>query len=341
MKIVYAFALFVSMCLGLPPAAHARDSFDLLLAKTPYRLSLAATAGTIVGQAEEIVYKYADRDDRMSQLLWDLKPMAYAGSSLSFSRSDPLAGPGAILDMSIKFGLPLPGGSMEDRDWYDDYLWRLDPGNPKYALSDPDLKCFSTHDAWLEGGTLLFDFAGGMSIPIKQTAALKVLFALSYMQFSWAGKEGYGTYMRHNWDRQDFDGTVITYDQAWLILSPGIGLFWPLHRTLSLDVHFFVSPLVYAGAEDTHVLSSVRFNDYMEGGLCLEPGLDIVFSPNRFFSLAARCSWRHIAGTRGDTSINGSATLNKDKAGAGFAALDAGLSFTFALPLGALGKKNN
>jgi outer membrane protease len=342
MKIVYAFALFVSICVGalFPVAGYGQDSFDVAIAKTPYRISLSATVGMLTGQAEEIVYKYAERDDKMSQLLWDLKPMVYAGSALSFSRSDPLAGPGVTLDLSVKFGLPLPSGALEDRDWYDTNLWWSDPGNPKYGLDDPDLKCFSTHTIWLEGGTLLFDVSGGITIPIQSAVTLKALFALSYMQFSWAGKDGYGKYMINDWKREDFNGTVITYQQAWLIFAPGIGIFWPFHRALSLDFRFFISPLIYAGAEDTHIKRNIRFNDYMEGGLFLEPGLDIAFSPNRFFSLLLHGSWRHIVGTRGDTSTNGSAYLDKDLAGAGFAAFDAGLSFKFALPLGALGKKN-
>ena len=46
-----------------------------------------------------------------------------------------------------------------------------------------------------------------------------------------------------------------------------------------------------------------------------------------------------IAGNRGDTSQNGSPTLSKDMAGAGFTAFDAGLSFKFALPVGKMGSR--
>jgi outer membrane protease len=329
MKIVHAFALFVSIGSGAfsPLVCHAQDALDFSIARTPYRISLAATAGALMGQAEEIVYNDADREDMMSQLLWDLKPMLYAGSALSFSRSDPLSGPGVTADLSVKFGLPLQSGTMEDRDWL--------------KTSDPDvLTNFSTHDAFLEGGALLFDFAGGVSIPVKSTVAIKALFAVSYMYFSWAGKDGYGEYLEHDWKREPMNGTVITYKQAWLIVSPGIGLFWPLGRALNLDFRFFISPLIYAGAEDNHIVGrSRRFNDYMRGGLFLEPSLDLAFSPNRFFSLVVHGSWRHIAGTRGDTSINSSSYLLENEAGAGFSAFDGELSFQFALPLGLLGNK--
>jgi outer membrane protease len=311
-----------------PVLLYSQDSFDFTIAGIPYRIALSVSAGTLLGQAEEIVYKYTDTEDMLSQLLWDLKPMAYLGSALSFYRSDPLSGLGAALDMSVKFGLPLPSGSMEDRDWRN-----TDP----QQLTD-----FSTHDAYLEGGTWLADLSGGVVIPIKSAAALKALVSVSYMQFSWAGKDGYGNYMSNNWARTDFEGTVITYDQAWLIFSPGIGLYWPLGRALSLDFRFFISPWIYAGDEDNHITTSTRYNDYMGGGLYLEPGLDIAFAPNPFFSLALHGSWRHIAGSRGDTYTysfkTGSSTHTTGRAGAGFSAFDVGLSCKFALPLGRLGK---
>jgi outer membrane protease len=339
-KIVSVFALCVSICVGniFPVVIYGQDSFDVTIAGTPYRIALSASAGTLIGQSEEIVYNVGDHDKNtdiyLSELLWDLKPMAYLGSALSLSRSDPLSGLGVALDLSVKFGLPLKSGSMEDRDWQN-------PLDPK-QLTD-----FSTHDAYLAGGTLLADCSGGVAIPIKSVVAVKALVSLSYMRFSWAAKDGYGKYMSENWDRLDFSGTVITYDQAWLIISPGIGLFWPLGRALSLDFRFFVSPWIYAGDEDNHLEIELadgrktihkQFNDYMRGGLCLEPGLDITFSPNRFFSLVLRGSWRHIAETRGDISQNGSPQLIKNGAGAGFSAFDAGLSCKFALPLGRLGK---
>jgi outer membrane protease len=261
--------------------------------------------------------------------------MMYLGSALSFSRSDLLSGLGAALDLSVKIGLPLQSGSMEDRDWQN-------PVNPK-QLTD-----FSSHNARLEGGTLLFDLSGGIVIPVQSTVAVKALVSFSYMQFSWTGKDGYGDYLEFDlikneygdeWERKDFNGAVITYDQAWLIISPGIGLFWPLGQALSLDFHFFISPWIYAGDEDNHIMTGKRYNDYMRGGLYLEPGLDIAFAPNRFFSLVLSGSWRHIAGTRGDTSENGSAQLRKDGAGAGLSAFDLGLSGKFALPLGRGGKE--
>jgi outer membrane protease len=319
-----------------PVVIHSQDSFDFTIAGTPYRVSLAATTGLLVGQAEEIVYNVRNygknTDIYLSELLWDMKPLVYLGSALSLSRSNPLSGLGAALDMSVKFGLPLESGTHENRDWQ----------NP-----DPkQLTDFSTHDVYLEKGALLLDLSGGITIPIKSAVAVKALVSLSYMQFSWTGKDGYGKYISYDWERIDFNGPVITYEQAWLIFSPGLGIFWPVSRALSLDFRFFISSGIYAEDEDNHLKVETskgtstpqRFNDYMRGGVYLEPSLDIAFSPNRFFSLILHGSWRHIAGTRGDMAKNGSPLLseNKASAGAGFSAFDIGLSGKFALPLGRL-----
>jgi outer membrane protease len=328
-----------------PVASYGQDVWDFAIAGTPHRISLASNAGALMGQAEEIVYKYDDRDDKLSQLLWDLKPLVYVGSTLSFSRSDPLSGLGATADLSVKFGLPLPSGTMEDRDWVK-------------KTSDTDvLTHFSTHDAFVQGAMLL-DFSGGISIPVKSAVTIRGLVSFSYMRFSWIARDGYTQYDEANgWDaslpKSYVQGTGISYDQNWFIFSPGIGLFWPFHRTMSLDFRFFLSPLIYLADMDNHYYKNSltprggydQYIDVNRGGLYLEPSLDFTFSPNSHLSLVVHGSWRHISGARGDTYKTLSGVRNNyvgkflNRAGAGFSAFDAGLSFKFTLPLGLLGNR--
>jgi outer membrane protease len=234
MKTIHAFVFFVSiLSLGvLPLSSYGQDTINFSIGKTPYRISLAAGAGVLLGHAEEIVYKNSYEDTYLSQLLWDLKPMVYLGSALSLSRADPLAGLGAAADLSIKFGLPILSGTMEDRDWQN----KTDPG----MLTD-----FSSHNAYIQGAMLL-DLSGGISIPIASTVVIKPLVSFSYMRFSWIGKDGYGEYRKtvggvyiDDWDKVTWQGTVISYDQNWIIFSPvGLGVFWPVRRSLSLDFRF-------------------------------------------------------------------------------------------------------
>jgi outer membrane protease len=337
MKSIYAFAFFVSMlCIGVFPAlsygeaggpASGPDPMDLTLFKTPYRISLAAETGVLLGQAEEIVYKYPGKDAYLSQLLWDVKPMVYLGPRLSLSRANPLAGLGGTADLTVKFGLPILSGTMVDRDW----------------IGSTKMTKFSSHDAYIQEA-MLVDFSGGLSVPIKSAVAIKALVSFSYMHFSWIARNGYRKYASEGWEKIPLQGAGITYDQNWILVAPGVGFFWPLHRVLSLDVSFFISSPIYAGDVDTHLARQLQFKDTMRGGLSLEPIVNVSFTPNRYVSLVAHGSWRYISGARGDvteTDIGNATppTFHKDVAGAGYNAFDVGLSAQFTLPLGLLAKK--
>ncbi|GHV78558.1 hypothetical protein AGMMS49944_03490 [Spirochaetia bacterium] len=256
--------------------ANGPDYIDFSIGKTPYRISLAAKAGVLLGQAEEIVYKYSDDDAYLSQLLWDLKPLVYLGSSLSLSRANPLAGLGAAVDLSVKFGLPILSGTMEDRDWHDPYVI----GN---TYDDIYLTNFSSSDAYIQGAMLL-DFSGGITIPIASVVAIKALVSFSYMRFSWIAQNGYLQYMRENWEKRYVQGTLISYDQNWIILSPGIGVSWPFHRSLSLDFSFFISPLIWAWDMDTHFMTGpTQFYDDMKGGAVLGTVIGFFLCPQPIF----------------------------------------------------------
>ncbi|GHT82874.1 hypothetical protein FACS1894137_02650 [Spirochaetia bacterium] len=317
-----------------PVLSYGQDAIDFRIGRTPYRISLAAGGGALWGQAEEIVYKYSDTDDYLSELLWDLKPLVYLGSSLFFSRGDPLAGLGAAVELSVKFGLPLSTGTMEDRDWYDPYV-------PDNNYDDTYLTNFSSHDATNKGANhraMLLDVSGGITIPVKSAVAIKALVSFSYMRFSWIAQDGYREYMREGGVKIPMQGAGITYDQYWLIFSPGLGLSWPVNRVLGLDFHFFGSPLIFAWDEDVHLLTKMRYRDTMRWGLYLEPGLDFSLAFNRYLSLVLQGSWRYISGARGDTTATreGSpySSTFTNEAGAGYSAFDGGLLLKIALPLG-------
>ncbi|GHV74204.1 hypothetical protein AGMMS49940_15060 [Spirochaetia bacterium] len=337
MKSIYVFAFFVSILVS----SYGQDNIDFTILKTPYRISLAADAGVLLGQAEEIVYKNSNDDAYLSQLLWDLKPLVYLGSSLSLSRADPLSGFGLGADLSVKFGLPIFSGTMEDRDWV----------NEAY----PDmLTHFSSHNAYIQGAMLL-DLAGGITIPIAGRVAIKALVSFSYMRFSWIAQHGYTQYDKTNgWSpstpKTPVNGTGISYDQNWIILSPGIEVFWPFYRGLSLDFRFFISPGIWSWDMDNHYMNIdpgkkyTQYSDNTEGGLYLEPSLALAFSPIPSLSLVLHGAWRYINGTRGDVYelIAGfntnSPTYASNRAGVGYSAVDVGLSLKLALPLGLIPK---
>ncbi|MDR1597250.1 MAG: omptin family outer membrane protease, partial [Treponema sp.] len=247
-------------------------------------------------------------------------------SALSFSRTDPLADLGATANLSVKFGLPLLSGSIEDRDWMDD----LDPG---------ELTNYSKHDAYLQGGTafpVLLDFSGGITIPIASRVAIKILGSFSFMRFSWEARDGYKKYKDEFWIPKDTPGTGLTYEQHWFIFSPGLGVFWPFHRSLKADFSFFISPLIYVEALDTHLYTKVQYFDKMRWGLYLEPSLELTFSPNSYLSLVLHGNWRYITGARGNsTGVNMDTNVSTkftNMAGAGYSVFDLGLFLKITLP---------
>jgi outer membrane protease len=325
MKSIYAFTLFVSMIACIVPVSGYAQDAPLTFRRIPYGLSVSTGAGVLLGRVKEIVYRDSEGDDYLSTLLWDVKPMVYLGSALSFSRTDPLAALGVGADLSVKFGLPLKSGSIEDRDWMN---------------SNPDvLTHYSTHAAFLRGGgafPILLDFSGEITFPVASRFVIKSLLSFSFMRFSWEGRDGYKKYMSDFWIPMDTPGTGITYDQNWFIFSPGLGVFWPFHRSLSVDFSFFISPLIYVKALDTHVYTQVQYFDKMHWGLYMEPSLELTFSPTAALSLVLHGTWRSVTGARGDTSAarigSNSSAKTADRAGAAYSAFDVGLSLKITLP---------
>jgi outer membrane protease len=249
--------------------------------------------------------------------------MVYLGSAMSFSPADPLADLGVEANLSVKFGLPFLSGSIEDRDWM------YDPG----VLTN-----YSKHDAYLQGGTafpMLLDFSGGIIIPVASRFAIKALGSFSFMRFSWEARDGYIKYSPL-WIPTDTPGTGITYEQHWFIFSPGLGVFWPFHRSVSVDLSFFISPVLYVKALDTHLYTKVQYFDKMRLGLYLEPSLELAFSPNSFLSLVLHGNWRYITGPRGDTTAvrigTNVSTKTAGSAGAAYSVFDLGLFLKITLP---------
>jgi outer membrane protease len=308
-----------------PVSSYAQDTLDFKF--QGYSISFTAGAGVLLGRAGEIVYNtthYGNNTDvYASQLLWDLQPMVYLGTAVSFSRTDPLAGLGVAADLSVKFGLPLQSGFIEDRDWN----------------NSGELTNYSKHDAYLQGGAafpLLLDFSGGITIPVASRVAIKTLISFSFMRFSWEGRDGYRKYKSEFWIPTDMSGTGITYEQNWMIFSPGLGVLWPFHRNVKMDFSFFISPLIYANALDTHVNTRVQYFDKMRLGLYVEPSLELTFSPNPYLSLVLHGNWRYITGTRGNTTAvamdTNASTKYLNSAGAGYSVFDSGLFLEITLP---------
>jgi outer membrane protease len=335
MKNIAVFSAFViilgALVPGLPVQGQSRPLPGPDKAPFPYALSLFSSAGFLYGRGEEILYKYPGEEIQLSQLLWNVKPLFYYGAALDFSRIRPLEKPGFFGFFSLKFGFPGKTGVMEDRDW---------------MTTQDELTNYSLSDNYTNQA-LLFDLLLGQSLPLGDRTLIKLSLGLSYMSFQWTGRDGYVRYSRNentplddSVERSPLYGPSIAYSQNWLLISPELGVEIFLFTRFRVNLSFQVSPLVFCFARDDHVMRFREFQDFVSGGLYLEPRGGFAFSFRERFELSLSVSYRHIRGAHGEsyarrTGPEGEGTFlfskSAEEAGAGWYALDSGLVFKVRL----------
>jgi outer membrane protease len=317
-KIKYCFIMTVL----IPFSAHGQAG------DSPYTFSISSFFGIKHGQAEEIVYRDSKTDAKLSELLWDIKPLFYWGAAFEFSRRDPMARWGFFANATLQAALPAGTGVMEDRDW---------------MAADGGLSHFSSHDNYTEDA-LFVDISAGSSIPIGGIIRLKVFVGLSFMSLKWMARDGYlqysdkisGTDTYKNWDsslpKVPFYGPAIHYQQDWLIFSPGIAVHIPLFERFDIGVYFKIGPVIFCYDLDDHFSRNMQFSEFMYGGIMLEPKGVFAFSLNERVKFSLDISYRFMEGSRGDTEMKDTNTntvqTSKNSGGSAYSALDAALSVT-------------
>jgi outer membrane protease len=318
---VMIFLFFINLPLEAEDAGPGKPSFS-------YVFSSTLNAGFLYGQAEEMVYKNPENDDYLSQLIWDMYPLFYVGSSLDFSRINPGEGIGFFSDLTLKFGIPGKTGYMEDRDW---------------LAVDGYLTHFSIHHNYIQG-SLLLDFTLGLSFPVSRRMLLKAYGTLAYMSLSWNARDGYFQYAAEEensyppWEesipKTFMFGSVINYSQRWFIITPGLSFSVSLFSFLGLEFSFQMSPFIFCSAWDEHIYNMTIYEDNTSGSVYYEPRGKLIFSPHERVELSLELSYRATRGSRGvsyyQTNILDSynRTDDFDNAGAAYSALDTGLSVT-------------
>jgi outer membrane protease len=324
MKNIYVFPVLVSIFF-----------FSLLVplrADNRYSFSLSTSFGILYGQSKELVYKYGGDDDtRYSELRWDLKPLYYLGAALDFSRTDPWERWGFFADLSFKYGLPRKTGIIEDRDWL--------------ANSGDFLTHYSRHDAYSQDA-LLSDVSLGFSFPFFGILLLKTGIGFSYMHFSWSARDGFTQYASTTsggdykpWHsglpKTPVSGTGIVYSQYWFIFSPILAVKLKLGSRFFLDLYVALTPMVFCTATDDHLDPSkkVQYKDYLRWGFSHREGIGFAFVPKEKFEVRLDCGFRDISDIRGESYNKNTGSNSSDQfhlsskdGGAGFFALDAGIS---------------
>ena len=278
--------------------------------------SISPIVGFLYGHAEEIVYKFPNRDLYFSELLWDLKPLVLIGATVDYGPGDRFQYSGFISSLSLRYGLPFRTGIIENRDWLD--------------LSHNNVTHYSRHDAFSRG-VFLGDISAGYSWRLSDSLTLGAFLEFSYKRFSWSGRDGFIQYPLYNpfgnyppWNSDLprhydlFSGEVIRYTQNWFILSPGFSLMWKPLPLFTVAGNINYSPLIYCYARDLHVLRNITFHDYLSFGHYLKGSFDVLYSLAENMDLSFMFSYSHITGTRGDAHVG--AFRFRQGAGAGYSA---------------------
>lgn len=314
MKKMFVGILWVIISMELSAQIIAADL-------TLHTLSLGASIGVLSGRSEEIVYRDGRTRDKLSQLLWDFKPLVYLGVDVLYGWQKPENQWGLFARTSFKFGIPGNSGVMEDRDWV--------------ALDYPDfLTHYSVHNNRTETAVLI-DADIGASFQIFNQFLLKPFISYSFMSFAWRAKGGSILYPNSNGGHMYLRAVdVITYQQNWNIISPGIAFYGVFNRYFSGEITLKMSPLVWCVAYDNHILRNLTIKDRLDIGFFIEPGLFFSFTPTDLFSLSLSVLYRNISYIRGDETRKQqgqpTAMVRNDK-GAGYSAFDIGLTAKFSL----------
>jgi outer membrane protease len=280
--------------------------------KRNYCFSLAPQFGFVYGQAMEYVYPLPGetKNELLSELAWDMKPVFYFGVQAEFGRIDMMSGPGFFASLSFKAGIPADSGVMEDRDWF--------------SSENTGLTRFSSHTNRTNAFFLL-DAAAGVSFPVKSFLYIKPFASFSWMHFSFTGRDGYGIY--NDWEpkEQDFTGIKgISYQQDWLQIAAGFSAGTNIFYPFTFDISFQITPLTYCAATDNHHLRNTIFRDFTSLGLFIEPSFKISYTVKQVkFSLDF--AYRRTGKTEGESYINENNTgfyLGANKAGAGLSFFD-------------------
>jgi outer membrane protease len=282
--------------------------------KGAYAFSVSPEVGMFWGKAEEILYKAPGSGDYQSRLLWDLKPLVYAGMGVEFGPRDPWTSGGFTAGLSLKHALPFRTGKMEDRDWG----------------TGGGLTNYSKHDAY-SNGSFMAGISGGFSWVFVQRITLRVYGEFSYLRFSLTAEDGYSRYPPEEPAAPVF-GTGISYTQNWFAFSPGVRFALRISRYFSVSLFVTATPFVYGFCRDDHHIKEMRYEDYLDWGLFIQEGAGFAFSPRENLEFTLSLGGRHIGRARGDNYYRGTGTvpdtysLAADRAGGGLRALEAGLS---------------
>jgi len=342
MRIISVFLFLVIILLFTFPLAAQSASGEF--GQSAYVFSLTPALGFLWGRAEELVFQKALQSNSspyISQLLWDFKPLVYVGIELEYGLRYPLERNGFHTNLSLKYGLPLSTGTMENRDWLSS------TGNYLTNYSQHDAFSRSSLGDLFSGyGTFMADLSAGYSWAFINRIWLRAYGHLSYMRFAWMSRDGYTQYGPNDpggsafvpWSPEfpkiPYSGRAIGYTQNWVTFAPGMAGGIRITDYFSLSLFALCTPLLYGECKDEHFSRDFVFMDYLLGGLYFRGGGKVNYTLHRRVTFTFSGSFMNLSKARGNEVVfyrGKRISSSTDSVGGGFTFLDLSLSakFTF------------
>ncbi len=233
---------------------------------------------------------------------------------------------------------PMPSGSMIDIDF-------------KNIPRNSNLTHLSKHSCNLKEGSRITAAIGIPSL-LPQTSkmekkgismSLEPMIGLHYSNLQWEAVNGYNQYGNKNPDgsytewnehieKKAIHGTVVSYRQALLVptLGIGVGITLPHRLTIFSDVH--ISPQVISTCEDTHYDRNITFIDRTNHGWAVYSKTQVLWQLAHFFGLVSSFRYEKALGWNGSTIIekkNKAPERLRSKAGTELEACTFSIGFAF------------
>ncbi len=267
-------------------------------------ISVEPIIGYLRGSSGEYVYNTSNRNQKLSQLDWNINALA-VGGRVAIRPLDWLTVRGRL------WATVSSGGDMTDYDWLAGYFGK-DSWTHRSVHPDTELA-----KAW-QG-----DVSLAMSYYADEDLALTVLAGYRHYDVKYNSRGGsfvYSSFAFRDTVGSFPDGQLaITYRQVWQTPYLGLGANYN-GENWTVGVEVIGSPFVMARTRDNHVLRNTVFTDDfdMSGMVGVSAGVEYRFSP--ILSVTGRVEYQKYFETKGGTTIQDNSTgtvVRVPKPGAG------------------------
>jgi outer membrane protease len=298
--VVKKLTLYILLILGAVGQIVARDTQaqSAQAQGAELRFNVTPKAGLIYGEATETIYARSTGRQKLSELVWEMRPLFYAGMEADFAMRKAGWKAGLFARASFKAGIPAHSGSMRDSDW----MTQQTVNGRTVSTAVDYLNYYSVHNNRTRAA-FLADAEAGVSWRVGESGLFRLSLRYSMMYHKWAASGGSLLYPTGH--SQDLEGVVCVYLQERHIFSPVVAFSGNLYRAFSLEASLAATPFVFSMSVDDHIIRdpALYFYGNQYFGLFVEPSLRLSWKPTRRFSLAVEAAWRGVFFARGNQKV--------------------------------------